>query len=116
MNKIYLVERSSSGVKINEDGVVSEFCSEANGIDYSYIVEEDAIVVLCGVEYKCNEGDVFLKMYPKYTDGKRGLPYGIVVKSKELYDAMKSNRDEHLLRSVKPLADCEVACESCANC
>ena len=116
MNKIYLVERSSSGVKINEDGVVSEFCSESIGIDYSYIVEEDAIVVLCGVEYKCNEGDVFLKMYPKYTDGKRGLPYGIVVKSKELYDRMKSSKDEYLLKSSGLSEDNDSICESCANC
>ena len=110
MNKIYLVEDSSSGIGLNGEEPF-EVRQTSLGVDYAYMIKEDSIVVLNKVEYVCNKGDIFLKMYSFYSNGVRGPQYGIVLKSEELFSDMYNREKEY---ESKYSNDC--ANGACADC
>lgn len=113
MNKIYLVEGSSSGIGLSDEEPF-EVRHTSLGVDYAYMIKEDSIVVLNKVEYVCNKGDIFLKMYSFYSNGVRGPQYGIVLKSEELFNDMEAREREYEIKYSKNLdndqcVDCELA-------
>ena len=110
MNKIYLTEDSSNGIGFNGEGAF-EVRQSSLGIDYAYLVKEDCTIILNKNEYECKKGDIFLKMYPMYVNGVRGLRYGIVIKSEDLFiDIVKREKEYELKYSN----DC--ANGACADC
>ena len=109
MNKIIKVNGSSLIVFNTETQEVKELNGVYARIDYTYIIEEDCVIEIDGVDVNLEKDDIIFKMYSNAINNR---DY-IVVKNEKLVEHMRFLDENKNSKYEEPVSD--LCCEKSSN-